>query len=190
MKHFGKIAVLGAVLAASAQFASAQITGSITVFGFDSISSAPGTISFTNPSTAVGGTGTLAAFNSESVTMVPSTGIINNLNTTGTDSLELFSIAGATTGTFTFNAAGATFASDTTSFVSFMGFGTLTETGYAPDTTAYLTFTSTAGGNTSFTLDASAPSATPEPSSLMLLGTGLVGAAGLMLRRSQQTATA
>jgi hypothetical protein len=38
-------------------------------------------------------------------------------------------------------------------------------------------------GSTTLALDASPPAATPEPSGLLLLSTGLLGAAGMVIRK-------
>ena len=70
-------------------------------------------------------------------------------------------------------------------FGNFTGTGTITTAvaGYDP-TLANLLFSTQANGTVTFSATAIAtPPAVPEPSSLLLLSTGLIGAAGLLKRR-------
>jgi hypothetical protein len=73
---------------------------------------------------------------------------------------------------------------DGTPFLNLSGTGELSETGY-DNTAATFSLTSTTTGTTSFTVDATVPSAVPEPSSLLLIGTGLLGLAFALFRKNR-----
>jgi hypothetical protein len=178
LKYLGKIAVLGAVLALSASSAFADpVSGNLTIFGFDSYSATG--ITFTTPSTISAASGSLTSYQGAQVGLT-------SFSWATADGTELFfSPTVAPTLTFTINGP-VDVVSDTSTFLNVTGNGTFIEAGFSP-TVGTFSLTSTANGNVSFTLDTTA-SATPEPNSLMLMGTGLVSAAGMVLRRRRTVA--
>ncbi len=206
MKHLGKLAVLGAVLAASAPFASAT-----SIDGGD-----------LNASAFTTSIGTPLALN------VVSTSAVSGTNSIGQSFTATYteSIYQGTNGlNFVFNVQNAPGSTDYIDNLSISNFGSFTtteyeETGTGADTVSTasnnlgginIVFTNvlTAGqtldtfvietnapnyqaGNITFQQGATAggpavvaSNATPEPSSLLLLGTGLLGTAGILMRKRQ-----
>lgn len=178
MKHLGKFAALAAVLTLSASSAfAASISGNLTIFGFDSYNETG--ISFTSPSTISAASGTLAPYLNQTVGLT-------NFTWAGANGIELFfSPAVGSTMTFTINGP-VNVVNDDSAFLNVTGTGTFTESGFT-DTSGTFHLTSTNNGNVSFTLDTTIPQ-TPEPSSLMLMGSGLASAAGMFMRRRRVTA--
>jgi hypothetical protein len=99
--------------------------------------------------------------------------------------VELFNV-GSGLSTFTIDSIMVDFngSLDGTPFLNLSGTGLLTEVGY-DNTPATFSLTSTTTGTTSFTVDATVPSAVPEPSSLLLIGTGLLGLAFALFRKNR-----
>jgi hypothetical protein len=179
LKYLGKIAVLGAVLALSASAFAAPVTGSISIAGLDTYNATG--ITFT-PTTGIvlAGTGSLAAYSG-------STAGLTSFNFASADGTILFfspqPIGSATMG-FVINGP-VTVVHDDSTFLNVIGNGTFYELGLDP-TAGTFSLTSTANTIISFTLDSTVP--TPEPNSLMLMGTGLVSAAGMIMRRRRAIA--
>ena len=175
-----------ALLALATAFAITQrasaspITGSIGINGSDdtwNLTQLKFTTKAGNATVAGSPTtsGTLAAVIGDVVTFPT-----NPLVFTAAAGKELFSTGDGVA----FWITGLTVDLDTGSFLNVSGTGTLDETGFAP-TTATFTLTSTKNGGTTLGIDASPLTSTPEPSSLILLGSGLFGLAFVAFRKSK-----
>jgi hypothetical protein len=180
MKHLGKFAALTLALALSASSAmAASVTGAISISGNDSYNATG--ITFTGNGIVLNSSGTLSLYATALTTQVGLTSF-NFATASGT---ELFFSPTSGPSNFTFTITGpVTVTHNGSDFLNVLGNGTFTETGF--DATAG-SFNLTAQGNqlVSFTLGASA---TPEPNSLILLGSGMLSGAGMLLRRRRSIA--
>lgn len=146
-----------------------SITGNVIVTGYGETWNAS-SITFAAPGTTLYSDGTLAVSNSTAATMtsfsfVPP-GSANNI--------DLFTLPNGEE----FLIEGITFDQESDTFINITGWGYLLEPGY-DQTLGGFSLTGTKNQTTSYTLDVSVA---PEPSSLLLLGTGLLGL-GMLLRR-------
>jgi hypothetical protein len=194
LKNFCKISILGALLIASASFAHAttiQAWGQISVSGTDTYTAT--TLSFAPGTTVIGGivTGTLAPYFTDGTSVTSTSLAIDGTFTPTT----VFSVTEAgETATFYLQTLSTTFSNGglPTAYpgdLTLLGTGYFTETGvvnYANGPAVFnLTsqYGSTGGTQVTYSETSSAAPPAPEPSSLILLGSGLMGGAGLLFRK-------
>jgi hypothetical protein len=190
MRIFSKLLVLGAALAVSTSMAYANTLGAGTI-SFDGVNVlTPTTLEFYGTQTAVVGTGSLSAFQGHTadftnINVNGSPYTFSNLPTThplfisvnnGIDTLDYY----LTSAAYSLPEAGVQVLSGGGYFTE------IADIGHAViDTDTPGTFSlTTQDGYTTFSAESSiTPTVTPEPTSLMLLGTGLLSAAGIARRK-------
>jgi len=179
--YLHKLIALGAVLFGAATFASATpINGTISLLGGDSYSST--SVTFTGTASVFPGTtsGTLGSFDSlATVTMsnfvfspfIPGTQIFKVVENGNTLNLNLQSISSVDT-------SGGN--------LTITGIGLLSENGFT-STNSNFSLSTQGGTGNNVTFSATAVAPTPEPSTLLLLGTGLLGSATTLYRRRRSS---
>ena len=188
MKRFTNILALGAVLAASSSVAFADsINGSIGVdasAGTTTTFSDTG-ITFSNSSGLPAGmvNSSTGSFDGVPTPEVPIGSAVTLQNLVfGTSGTELLSGAN-----FTFTVASSVLATDVVVggnivAITATGTGMFTETGYSATPGTFI-LQSSNSGTTSLDITGTATAVTPEPNSLVLMGTGLLAAAGMLFLR-------
>ena len=169
---------LALALAVAPSALATSITGSIALAG-NIAGYTTNSITFDANGVDLGGTGSLALASgpvSLDGGVYPVT-----LNLTSAAGDVLFATSGADA--VTFKIQSLSFATDLGD-LDVTGTGLFTETGYAPTEGTFDLSTSKSGASITFDADASA-NVTPEPSSLVLLGSGLLGLAFLAFRKAR-----
>jgi len=179
MKKFSLALVAAAAALAIAPIASAgTITGTLNIAGSDTVGA--GGITFSNPAEITASTGSFSVFGSfvDQVTManIPSTVTTPFNLVTGASGLAL-------TDGLIYNVTSYSY-SDNGVNTNVTGIGQMELNGYTNTTYTFdLTTQDNSGAISSFSLSA----VTPEPSSLLLLGTGLLGLAFVAFRKAKSS---
>jgi hypothetical protein len=206
MKKFSlALIATAAALAIAPNLMATQITGSLDISGFrDTWNGTSLTFNIGTGATvaaAIDDSGSMALVANDAVIMLPLGWVSNgdsypvtlNFNLGSDDSslkatsgvgnglVDLFDANPATTPSVNLYIQTLGVTTDTGTFLAIGGSGIMTESGYDPTEVTWSISSNDGGNSSSFDVTA----VTPEPSSLMLLGTGLLGLAFVAFRKAK-----